>query len=75
LLLKLAGLEIQLVYMGLDRQGQSFSSIADSVFEQSLVNDSSANTACIYWGSLWGQTCCSVTDGSSSMHLPLRKVT
>ena len=30
------------------RQGESFSSIVDSVFEQSLVNDSSANTAYIY---------------------------
>ena len=39
------------------------SSIVDLVFEQSLVNDSLANTA--YWGRLWtdcGQTCCSVID-------------
>ena len=31
--------------------------------EPGLVNDSSANTANICWGSLWGQTCCSVIDG------------
>ena len=28
-----------------------------------LVSDPSANTAYIYSGSLWGQTCCSVIDG------------
>ena len=42
--------------------------------EPGLVNDSSANTAYVYWGSLWGQTCCSVIDGNS-MHLVLKKVT
>ena len=42
---------------------ESLSSIVGLVFEQSLVNDSSANTAYMYWGSLWGQTCCSVKDG------------
>jgi len=39
------------------RHGESWALIVDSVFEQSLVN---SNTACIYWGNLWGQTCCSV---------------
>ena len=34
--------------------------IVDSVFEQSLINDSSAK---YYWRSLWGQTCCSMIDG------------
>ena len=28
-----------------------------------MVNDCSANTAYIYWGSIWGQTCCRVIDG------------
>ena len=31
--------------------------------EPGLANDSSASTAYTYWGSLWGQTCCSVIDG------------
>ena len=53
-LLKIAELEI---WLRAWRQG------ADSVFEQSLVSDSWANTAYMYWGSLWGQTCCSVIDG------------
>ena len=30
------------------------------------------NTACLYWGSLWRQTCCSVIDGKL-MHLLLKK--
>ena len=44
------------------RQGESLASIAESVFEESPVNDSSANTAYIYWGGLpvglqqWKQT-------------------
>jgi len=36
------------------------------VFEEvdpGLVNDTSAHTAYIYWGSLWEQTCCAVIDG------------
>ena len=45
------------------RQGSLLSSVVDSVFEQSLVSNSSANTAYIYWGSLWGQTYCSVING------------
>jgi len=32
-------------------------------WQPGLVNYSSVNTAYIYWGSLWGQTCCSVIDG------------
>ena len=44
------------------RQGESLASIVDSVFEESLVSDSSVNTEYIYWGSLWGQTCSSVID-------------
>jgi len=38
-----------------------------------IVSDSSAYTACTYWGSLWGQTCCSVmmAKSSSSLHLLL----
>ena len=44
-LLKIAELEIWLCAW---RQGECFISIVDLVFEQSLVNDSSANTACIY---------------------------
>jgi len=49
---------------------ESLASIVDSVFEESLVNDSSANIAYIYWKSLWRQTCCSVIDAnfSSSIH-------
>ena len=42
-------------------------------FQQSLVNDSTANTAYIYRGSLWGQTCCSVIDSyasSTSIRIP-----
>ena len=60
LLFKINELEIQLCAW---RQGESLASIVDSVFKESLINDSSANTAYIYWGSLWGQTCCSVIDG------------
>ena len=60
LLFKIAELEVRLCAW---RQGESLASIVDSVFEQSLVNDSSANTAYIYWGSLWGQICCFVIDG------------
>jgi len=42
------------------------------VFEQSLVNDSSANIH--LWGSLWGQTCCSVIDGKLQLkHAPVAK--
>ena len=36
---------------------------ARGLFEQSLVNYSSANIAYIYWGSLLEQTRCSVIDG------------
>jgi len=49
LLFETAELEIQLCAQ---RQGGSLASIADSVFESSLVNDSSANTAYTYRGSL-----------------------
>jgi len=35
-----------------------------------LVNDSSAKTAYIYWGSLWRQTCCSVIDGKLQLKPP-----
>jgi len=51
--------------------GRVFGIHIDSVFEQSLVNYSLANTAYIYWGSLWGQTCCSVIDGKLRLkHAP-----
>jgi len=42
------------------KTGRVFVIHCDSLFEQSLVNDSSANTAYIYWRRLWGQKCCSV---------------
>ena len=54
LLLKIAELEIQFVCR------ETWGSVWR---EPGLVNDSPANTAYIYWGSLWGQTCCSVIDG------------
>ena len=39
-----------------------------------LVRDSSANIAYIYWGSLWGETCCSVIDGKLQLkHAPAAK--
>ena len=40
-----------------------------------LVSDSSANTAYIYWGSLWGQTfsCSVMANLCSSMYLLLKK--
>ena len=38
------------------------------------LSDSSANTAYIYWGSLWGQTCCSMVDGKLQLkHAPAAK--
>ena len=44
-------------------------SIVDSVFEEILVNDSSANR-----GSLQRQTCCSVIDGKIQLkHAPASK--
>jgi len=46
---KIAELEIRLCAW---RQGESLVSIVDSVFEQSLVNDSCVNTAYIYRGSI-----------------------
>jgi len=49
LLFKIAELEIRLCA---GRQGESLASIIDSVFEQSLVSDSSVNTTYIYQGSL-----------------------
>jgi len=53
---------------------ESLSSIVDLVFEQSLVNDSSVDTAYMYWGSMWGQTCCSVIDGKIELkHAPAAK--
>ena len=53
------------------RQGESLVSIVDSVFEESLVHDSSSNTVYIYWGILWGQTCWSVIDGDLQLkHAP-----
>jgi len=62
------------------RQGESLASIVDSVFEESLVKDSSVNIAYIYWGSLWRQTCCSVHDrwqtsaqACTAIHLPFKK--
>ena len=58
----------------LDKQEESFSSTVDSMFEQSLVNDSSANTAYTYWGSLWGEACCSEIDGKIQLkHAPAAK--
>jgi len=42
---------------------ERLSSIVDSVFEWMSSQWSLANTAYIYWGTLWGQTCCSVIDG------------
>jgi len=48
LLLKIAELEIQLVCIETRRQEECFSSVVDSVFEWSLVNDSLASTAYIY---------------------------
>jgi len=57
------------------KTGESLASIVDSVFEEILVNDSSANTAYIYWRSLWGQTCCSVIDGKLQLkHAPAAKI-
>ena len=53
------------------RHGEFLSSTVESVFEQNLVNDSSANTANIYWGSLWGQMCCSVIVGNFSSSISL----
>ena len=39
-----------------------------------MVNDSSANTAYIYWGSRCGQTCCFVVDGKFQLkHAPASK--
>ena len=47
------------------RQGKSGIHCWLSVWrEPGLVNDSSANTTYIYWGSLQEQTCCSVIDGN-----------
>ena len=45
-----------------DREGLSHP-LLTQFLTRHLVNDSSANTTCIYWGNLWGQTCCSVIDG------------
>jgi len=65
---KIAELEILLCAWG---HGESWAFIVDSVLEQSLVN---ANIACIYWGNLWGQTCCSVIDGKLQLkHVPAVK--
>jgi len=50
---------------------KSQSSIVDSVLEQSSIVDSVLEQSSMilqpilhtsYWGSLWGQTCCSVID-------------
>ena len=50
----------------------SLSSIVDLVFELSLVNDSSANTAYMYWRSLWGQTAL-WWQSSAQAHAPAAK--
>jgi len=39
------------------------------------LNESSANTAYTYWGSLWGQTCCSMIDGKIQLKPLLKKMT
>ena len=53
------------------KTGRVFGIHSDSVFEDSLVSDFSANT---YWGSLWGRTCCSVIDGKLQLkHAPASK--
>ena len=56
------------------KKGRVFGTI---VFEESLVNDPSANIAYIYWGSLWEQTCCFMVDAElgASMHLLQKTVT
>ena len=39
-----------------------------------MVSDSLANSAYIYWGSLWRQTCCSVIDSKPQVkHAPAAK--
>jgi len=56
----------------------SLSSIDDwSLNRACMVNDSSANIAYIYWGSLWRQTCCSLIDGKLQLKhvLAAKKVT
>ena len=53
------------------KKGRVFGTI---VFEESLVNDPSANIAYIYWGSLWEQTCCSMVDAELQLkHAPASK--
>ena len=68
--IRTASWDIKVVKTG--RESSAF--IDDSEFEQSLVNVSSANTAYIYWRSLWGQTCSSWIDGNLQLkHAPAAK--
>jgi len=73
-LLKIADLEIWLVRME-TRQTGSLSSIVDSVFEKSLVNNFSVNTAYIYWGSLAVRRDLLLCDGWQTSSQACKKVT
>ena len=69
--------ELEIIWLCAWRQEESLASIVDSMFEQSLVNDSSANTPYLSEEAyeerlavLW-----KMSNFSSSMHMLLKKVT
>jgi len=75
LLLKIAEFEVAMVVcMKTGRVFGTYALLTQCCNRAWSCNDSSASTAYIYWGSLWGQTCCSVIDGKLQFkHAPAAK--